>query len=218
MGILQNLQSALENGLSSLTQGNAGATAAANPSTAANPLGNLLSPALLGGLAGALLGGKGAGGNILKGALVAGGGAYLWNKYKDKIQGANASTPQYGNTQSDPKAHAERLVRALVYAAKSDGHIDDQERAAITKQVQQLGLAQDEIDLVQKAIDEPLDPKLVAKGVKNADEALQIFTLSCAAVDIDSQQERMYLDELAAALNIPADVKTDIENKIQQPA
>lgn len=97
-------------------------------------LSQLFTPAVLGGLAGALFSGKGRSG-LLKGALLAGGGAYLWNKYKDRMKQANIDNPQYVQRGSDPQDRASRIIRALVYAARSDGHVDEQERAAINEQV-----------------------------------------------------------------------------------
>ncbi|MDL2268348.1 hypothetical protein LJC46_10285, partial [Desulfovibrio sp. OttesenSCG-928-G15] len=49
------------------------------------PLSGLLGPAALGGLAGVLLGGKGMR-SAAGGALLASGGTYLWDKYKDQIK------------------------------------------------------------------------------------------------------------------------------------
>lgn len=220
MDFLQNLQSVIGQGLSSLTgnnQGtsNEGATATGDISNALGGLGKLLNPALLGGLAGALLSGKRGG--LLKGALLAGGGAYLWDKYQNSMKQANANVPGYGQV-SPPDERAQRLVRALVYAAKSDGHIDDTEKAAIAEQVRQLKLGQDGEALVRKAMDEPLDPAVIAKGVKDPEEALQLFTLSCAVLDIDQFMEKNYLDALGIALNIPPEVRTEIQSKLKTAA
>ncbi len=53
----------------------------------------------------------------------------LWNKYKDKIRAAHQDEPQFGAQSTPLDERTERLILALVFAAKSDGHIDAKERA-----------------------------------------------------------------------------------------
>ncbi|SUX74203.1 Inner membrane protein yebE [Citrobacter freundii] len=51
-------------------------------------------------------------------------GTVLWNKYKDKVRAAHQGEPQFGAQSSPLDERTERLILALVFAAKSDGHID----------------------------------------------------------------------------------------------
>lgn len=175
----------------------------------------LLGPAALGGLAGALFGKKSITG-ALKGAMVASGGAYLWDKYKDRFREYNAEEPQFqgGSTTSRPAERAERMIRAMIYAAKADGHIDDLEKTKIVAQIKQMNLGQQGQEVVNKALQDPLDPTEIARGVTDEEEALQLFALSCASISLDNALEKNYIDSLAQALYIPNDIKTDIENKI----
>lgn len=181
---------------------------------ASNDLSQMFSPTLLGGLAGALLGGKGTVNGILKGAIIAGGGAYLWNKYKDRILQTNKNNPQYQQQNSTSEDKAERMIRALVYAAKADGHIDSKEQAAIQQEIKQLDLGSDGQRLVNQVMNEAIDPSRIANGVDSPEEALQLYTLSTAATDIDNPMEKAYIEQLARALNIPQDVQQDIRKEI----
>ena len=104
-------------------------------------LSKLLVPGALGGLAGLLVANKSSRKLLAKygtGALLAGGGAIagtvLWNKYKDRVRTAHSDEPHYGEHTSPLDLRTERLILALVFAAKSDGHIDDKERLAIEQQ------------------------------------------------------------------------------------
>ena len=105
-------------------------------------------------------------------------------------------------------------VLALVFAAKSDGHIDDKERAAIEQQLREAGVEEQGRTLVAQAIEQPLDPQRLALSVKNEEEALELYFLSCAAIDIDHFMERSYLNALGDALKIPQDVREGIEKDI----
>jgi len=185
-------------------------------------LSKLLVPGALGGLAGLLVANKSSRKLLAKygtGALLAGGGAIagtvLWNKYKDKVRTAHQGEPQFGQHTSPIDVRTERLILALVFAAKSDGHIDDQERSAIEQQMQEAGVEEQGRALVAQAIEQPLDPVRLAQSVKNEEEALELYFLSCAAIDIDHFMERSYLNALGDALKIPQDVREGIEKDIQ---
>ena len=186
-------------------------------------LSKLLVPGALGGLAGLLVANKSSRKLLAKygtGALLAGGGAIagtvLWNKYKDRVRTAHSDEPHYGEHTSPLDLRTERLILALVFAAKSDGHIDDKERLAIEQQLREAGVEEKGRALVAQAIEQPLDPQRLAQSVKNEEEALELYFLSCAAIDIDHFMERSYLNALGDALKIPQDVREGIEQDIQQ--
>jgi uncharacterized membrane protein YebE (DUF533 family) len=184
-------------------------------------LSKLLSPGALGGLAGLLVANKSSRKLLAKyggGALLAGGGAVagtvLWNKYKDRIRAAHQGEPQYGQQASPIDKRAERLILALVFAAKSDGHIDDAERQAIDQHLRDAGIENEGRALVEQALELPLDPARLADGIQNEEEALELYFLSCAAINADHFMERSYLNALGDALGIPEDVRTDVERDI----
>ena len=192
-------------------------------SSSGEGLSKLLTPGALGGLAGLLVANKSSRKLLSKygtGALLAGGGAVagtvLWNKYKERIRSAHQGEPQFGQQASPLNERSERLILALVFAAKSDGHIDDKERAAIEQQLREAGVEEQGRALVARAIEDPLDPARLAKGIQNEEEALELYFLSCAAIDIDHFMERSYLNALGDALKIPADVREGIEQDIRQ--
>ncbi len=158
----------------------------------------------LGGLAGLLVANKSSRKLLAKygtGALLASGGAIagtvLWNKYKDRIRTAHSDEPHYGEHTSPLDLRTERLILALVFAAKSDGHIDDKERSAIEQQLREAGVEEKGRVLVAQAIEQPLEPQRLAQSVKNEEEALELYFLSCAAIDIDHFMERSYLNAWA---------------------
>ena len=173
-------------------------------------IGKLLAPTALGGLVGVLL----------ANALIIGGsaavGAVLWNKYKQRVKETHQNEPQFGLQTTPVDLRAKRLVQALVFAAKSDGHIDAEEKLAIDHSLEQLQVGEEAQKWVQEAIDQPLNPDLIAQSVKNEDEALEVYYLSCMVIDVDHFMERGYLDALAQSLKIPADVKQGIENDVNE--
>lgn len=186
-------------------------------------LSKMLAPGALGGLAGLLIANKSSR-NLLskygKNALIVGGsaaaGALLWNKYRQRVSETHREEPQFGQQSSPIDRRAERLVLALVFAAKSDGHIDGQERKAIDEHIHQAGLGKEGEQLIQRAIDMPLDPKMLAQDVKNEEEALEVYFLSNLVIDVDHFMERSYLQALGDELKIPQDVRENMAKDIQE--
>lgn len=122
-------------------------------------LNKLLVPGALGGLAGLLVANKSSRKLLTKygtGALLVGGGAVagsvLWNKYKDKVRAAHQGEPQFGSQSTPLDVRTERLILALVFAAKSDGHIDAKERAAIEHQLRESGVEEQGVCLSRKLL------------------------------------------------------------------
>lgn len=216
MGFLDDLQSTLGSVLNNSSPGQT-----SRQTRAGGGLAEILGPGVLGGLIGAFLPGRG-------GMLKAGGATalatMLWNKYKDQIfppaSPANTSAPAALNTPAPPltapdgtdlDATTSRIIRAMVYAAKSDGHIDEQERSAISQRLQQMSSGPAASQLVAQALNEPLDPTKVAAGVTDPQEAMALFLASCSVVDIDNFMENAYLDALAKALGLPDEMKNEIQ-------
>ena len=185
-------------------------------------LNQMLVPGALGGLAGLLIASKSSRKMLAKygtGALLVGGGAVagsvLWNKYKDKMRGSPQTEMKYGEPAAPLDVRTERLILALVFAAKSDGHIDAKEQAAIEQQLREAGVEEQGRALIAQAIEQPLDPQRLARDVHNEEEALELYFISCAAIEIDHFMERSYLNALGDALKIPHDVREGIEKDIQ---
>ncbi|MDZ7278186.1 DUF533 domain-containing protein [Pantoea eucrina] len=187
----------------------------------AGGLGDMLAPGALGGLAGLLVSSKSARKLLTKyggKALIIGGGAaagtVLWRKYQQRIRESHQDEPGFAQQETPPDQRAARLVTALVFAAKSDGHIDAKERQHLDDAIHQAGYGAQAEALIQQALSRPLDPHALAADVKNEQEALELYFLSCAAIDIDHFMERSYLAALGEALKIPPDVQADIQRDI----
>lgn len=188
---------------------------------------NFLLPGALGGLAGLLVASQssrkllakyGTSARLVGGGAVA--GSVLWNKYQQKMrrhspQGAQPQPAGSAAPAGELDARSERLIMALVFAAKSDGHIDDSERANIEQQLRAANIDVQGRVLIDRALAQPLDPQRLAQGISSEQEALEVYYISCAVIDIDHFMERSYLNALGEALRLPAEVRADIEQDIQ---
>lgn len=181
-------------------------------------LGGFGGGALAGGLASVLLGSK-QGRKLAGNALTLGGmavvGALAYQAYKNYQAGQQPQTatpvamlPPPGNTPFNPAAEADQqslsrnLLRAMISAAKADGHVDATEQANIFGQMDKMALDADDKSFVIDELRKPLDIDAVARAARTPEEATEIYVASLLAVDVDNASERGYLDMLAARLNL----------------
>lgn len=178
-----------------------------------------------GGLAGLLLGSK-KGRKIAGSAVKYGGmaalGALAYRAYQNYQSGSAPETPQAQAQTPEPVAMlpapagspfnpqdeaaqqslAQNIMRAMIAAAKADGHVDANEQATIFAHMDQLDLSTEEKAFVLEELRRPLDVDAVASGARTPEEAAEIYTASLLAIDIDSPAERGYLAMLAARLKL----------------
>ena len=96
------------------------------------------------------------------------------------------------------------MLRAMVYAARADGHIDEAEQSRISKLTEQFLPGQDTNAIVNTLVNEPLNLELLASQMQSVEQREDLYRLSCLVLDIDHFMERSYLDALAKALGIEA--------------
>lgn len=165
----------------------------------------------LGAIAGALLGG---GGKSVKGAL--GGsamailGALAVNALQGRLAGA-AATPAQAQEIAAEQLQAladpatERLiVRAMISAAKADGQVDEQEMERIAGKIGTDGITPEERQLVLEELRRPLDLGALVADVQNPVVAAEVYGASLLAINVDTEAEVAYLNQLARALGLDA--------------
>lgn len=170
--------------------------------------------AIAGGLLGILLtqGGRRILGSGLKIGGMAAIGGLAYKAYEDwkagRSGGDTTALPAPDGTEFLPADAAEadelatRILQAMIGAAKADGHVTPEERAAIDGQLPQLGLEDEALALIAAELDAPLDVDRIAGLARSEAEAAQIYAASLLVVDEESPAERDYLAKLAAGMNL----------------
>lgn len=190
--------------------------------------GGFMRGAAAGGLLGVLLGGRGMG-KMAGGALKYGGAAALgalalkaYQDYQAK-QGAPVSmTPeQFANLSPDALPHAQPaadgsgfqlvLIRAMVGAAKADGHVDAQEQQRLFGEVERMGLDSEAKAFVFDLLSQPVDLASITSSVASPEQAAEIYLASRLAIDPDVPAERAYLDALATRLKLPPELRSSLD-------
>ncbi|HEY6362733.1 MAG TPA: DUF533 domain-containing protein [Vicinamibacterales bacterium] len=114
--------------------------------------------------------------------------------------------PQANATAGD--GDAVRMVRLAISAARADGTMNEQERAAILQQATAAGAA----DFVARELDQPGPLSEIVAGVGDPAQRATLYVLAYTIVRADEQvsgAERIYLAQLAHLLGLdPATVQT----------
>ena len=197
----------------SLSQGGSGGAVPAGMGSAGSGGG------LLGNLAGVLFGGgrgstgstAGAGGMAVLGGLalealrrMGGASAATQSLDIDDATRLLAGLRQPENAQEEQQVMdvATLTVKAMITAAKADGHIDETETERIVGKLKEGGISDEERHFVAEEMRKPMDIDSIARAVPNQQVATQIYTASLLAIEVDTEKERRYLQDLAAALRL----------------
>jgi uncharacterized membrane protein YebE (DUF533 family) len=157
--------------------------------------------------------GKKVGKNALKvgGVALLGGLAYkVYNDYQSK-QVTSASQDTF-NPNDD--IHSQLIIKAMIAAAKADGHVDPQEMERIELTLKQAGADSQLQHLLHVELNKPLDPTEVARLAQSPQQASEIYLASLIVVDEQNFMEKAYLQELAKQLNLSPEVTYQLEQQL----
>ena len=142
-----------------------------------------------------------------------------YGDYKQQQGGAGASAePQTVDRLPPPQAelHSQAILKALVAAAKADGHIDARERAVIEGEFIRVNQDAELQQWLHAELEKPLDPAEVASAASTPEIASEMYLASLMAADEQNFMERAYLDELARQLKLDDALKSRLEQQIRQ--
>ena len=189
------------------------------------------NPLAAGALAAVLLG-TGAGRAVTGSAVRLGGlaaiatlGYKAWQNYKNgdaPAQTTDAGQPDLiapptdaGFSTSDPAAPNKEfslvLVRAMIAAARADGHINDEEKAKIGDKLALSGMDREAQDFLANELSAPVDLDALVAAAETEAQRVELYTASRLTIDPKSRAERGYLDQLAGRLQLPDALVDHIE-------
>ncbi len=149
---------------------------------------------------------SGKGSKLLKVGGAAAVGALAYKVYNDYQAEKSNQAGNEAFNESDEE-HPQVILKAMIAAAKADGHIDEAERARINEAFASSNLSINERGFLEKEINKPLDPTEIAALAKNPAMASEIYLASRLVIDEQSPMEAMYLKELSRLLNLDAEVE-----------
>ena len=119
---------------------------------------------------------------------------------------------------AEAELHSRAILKALVAAAKADGHIDAREKSVIEGEFSRID---DDAELrgwLSAELERPLDPSEVARAATTPEMASEMYLASVLAADEQSFMERAYLDELARQLKLDEALKAKLEEQVRNAA
>lgn len=198
--------------------------------------GGLVGGAAAGGVMALLMGNKSARKFAGKaatygGAALLGGLAFkAYQNWQGSRQGA-AATAAPERQSADPSSFHQRaisqqtdqsvnpelvLVKAMIAAAKADGHIDAEEQQRIFQAVEQTSLSASEKGVIFDYLQRDIPIFEITSGVSGIEMKAEIYLASCLVITPDHPAERAHLDNLAMALQLPADLSRQLEQQVHQ--
>lgn len=159
---------------------------------------------MIGSMAGSMLAGRGVGG------LGGGGGGGGLGGLLGGLMGGNDDEVAAA-AEAIPDDEAMVLLKAMCNAAKSDGHVDDDEVNAIVERAGDL--SGDDEAMLRAELSAPLDTASfvasVPKGMEN-----EVYAASLLAIEVDTIEEAEYLKTLASGLGITHDTVAEIHKTL----
>ena len=179
-----------------------------------------------GGALGMLVGskrGRSMGGKALKYGAIAGVGMLAWKAWQSSQEKKGAATQSSSEGERVEVLSGEyqerrslELLQAMIMAARADGHIDEQEQALITDQIDALGADEEMHRWVEQQLKAPLDAQSLAREADSPQAAREMYLISVAVIDDQNPMERAWLDQLASALNLTPEMAAELERQAQQ--
>lgn len=108
------------------------------------------------------------------------------------------------------------LMKAMIAAAKADGHIDNQEQQRIFQAVQKMDLSAADKGLLFDCMQQDVSVEELAASTNSIELKAEIYLASCLVIDPDHAAEREHLDRLAGALELPDQLTFQLEQQAQQ--
>ena len=117
-------------------------------------------------------------------------------------------------TNPAAEQQAEVCLRAMLIAARADGQIDAAEQEKITGQLGDM--SDEEANFIRQEMANPTDLNSFLRSIPQGMEQ-QVYLMSLLAIDLDTQAEAQYLDQLAKGMNIDQQTSNAIHQKLGVP-
>jgi uncharacterized membrane protein YebE (DUF533 family) len=189
--------------------------------------------AATGGIIGLLIGSK-SGRKIAKKVVTYGGAALLggmaYKAIRNWQQGDTASEAEPAKYQSDsgpqlvdppqslPQSFQLTLIKAMIAAAKADGHIDAEEQRKIFDAIQKMELSAEMKGVVFDLLQQDISVQEIASGIDDMAQKSELYLASYLVIDPDQMSERIHLVNLAEALDLPIGLTKQLEAEAKQVA
>lgn len=164
------------------------------------------------------------------GAAVLGGLAFKayknWQQNNTSAQNQAASSAAHSEVEFHQQALASKqtqngpfelsIIKAMIAAARADGHIDAAEQRRIFEAVDKLELSAEHKGILFDYLQRDIPIAELVTGIHNIELKSEIYLASCLVIEADHPAERTHLNQLAQALALPGELTRQLEIQAQQ--
>jgi uncharacterized membrane protein YebE (DUF533 family) len=132
-------------------------------------------------------------------------------------QAAELSQPLQANNPEQNQANSElaiAIIRAMIGAAKADGHMDEAETQKIMGNMESGGLSAQEKSLLMREIANNPNVTVIAQGVSKPEDAAQVYLAALIVCDSQCTNEQNYLRNLANVLKLEEGFTNDLQQQL----
>jgi uncharacterized membrane protein YebE (DUF533 family) len=108
---------------------------------------------------------------------------------------------------------AVRMIQVMVAAAHADGTMDAEEERAVLDKLRGADLSQEEKMFLLGELHQPKSLEALTAGINDPSVAKTMYMLAVAAIEIDTEAERVWLNELARQLGVSREIQSFIEEQ-----
>lgn len=120
--------------------------------------------------------------------------------------------------ESPEQTRAILMLRAMIAAAKADGEVDPEERAQLMDRLKAAGADDEARRFIEEELAKPVDLYAITSEVRDVRTAAEVYAASLAAIRVDTEAERRYLDTLALRLGLDQATVAEITRKFASPS
>jgi uncharacterized membrane protein YebE (DUF533 family) len=127
-----------------------------------------------------------------------------WSKVSARDFEAVVAEPPVGESRSL------LIVRAMIAAAMSDGHLDSAEQGTLFREIDRLDLSPEEKGMMLDELRRPWPVHAIVARCREPETAIEVYTASLLAIDESRPEGANYLGELARLLQLPSNLVGEI--------
>lgn len=106
-----------------------------------------------------------------------------------------------------------RMIQVMIAAAHADGTLDLEEEKAVLDRLRSAGLDDEEVLYLLDELHKPKTIQELTSGIDDPSVAKTMYMLALGTIDVDTEAERNWLDQLAGELGLSAALQQFMEGR-----
>ena len=109
-----------------------------------------------------------------------------------------------------------QLIKAMIAAAKADGHIDATEQQRIFNAVEDMDVSTEVKGVIFDLLQQQITVEELAVDAETIEQRSEIYLVSCLVINHDHPSEQAHLEQLAEVLELPEGLAQQLQWQVQR--